>query len=136
MGPVRLLAADAEHARLLRAEARRTRMAVVRARLEDKPTEPGLFGFEGMVLAAKLSFAAAAFAGQTLPQGPRSAIAIRWVPARLRDPFRRSSWMQPNGSSWWGIVAPSRCTDTDPRAVWVSGWHSVAATYHRHALRE
>ena len=76
------MAVDDEHARLLRAEARRARMTVVRARLGDEPSELGPFGLEGMILAAKLSFAAAAFAGQVLPSGPRRAVAIRWVSAR------------------------------------------------------
>ena len=76
------MGADDEHQRILRAEARRARMTVVRARLGDEPAEPGPFGLEGMILAAKLSFAAAAFAGQPLARASRATIEVRWVPAR------------------------------------------------------
>ncbi|NOU27971.1 MAG: hypothetical protein HOO96_08705 [Polyangiaceae bacterium] len=73
---------DDEQQRQLRAEARRARMTVVRTRLGHEPAEPGPFGLEGMILAAKLSFAAVAFAGQPVARTPRTAIEVRWVRAR------------------------------------------------------
>jgi hypothetical protein len=82
------MAADAdERERLSRAQARAARMTVARVRFGDE-SAAGPFGLEGMVLAAKLSFAAMAFAGQTLPRSDRTeaqdrlAIAVRWIPAR------------------------------------------------------
>lgn len=57
-------------------------MTLVRARLGDEPAEPGTFGLDGMILAAKLSFAAAAFAGQAIPRVPRASMQVRWVPRR------------------------------------------------------
>jgi hypothetical protein len=72
---------DEEHQRILRAEARRARMTLVRAQLGDEPSEPGTFGLEGMILAAKLSFAAAAFAGHPVARASRASIEVRWIPS-------------------------------------------------------
>jgi hypothetical protein len=73
---------DDEQQRLLRAEARRARMTLVRTRLGDDRAEPGTFGLDGMIVAAKLSFAASAFAGQAIPRVPRASMQVRWVPSR------------------------------------------------------